>query len=337
MSIQQVSEIEIVKLTPPVTDASLPELLRHKGHPWIEDIQNRFDGAYANSCDRFFVAYAAGRAVANVWYTVSATDPRIGLLGHVFTRPDFRRQGIATRLMEAAVADFTAGGGTVLQLTTSNREAAVFYAKLRYEPIHLGPALDRTFRYMRGPIDAQAMIEKWFGPSSHTVRDLHVGDLSKYCLLYNVEYDTELKDWTQSIASGIECEFAFIDTITRIAKTGAVCCVMENSETIVGVGSLTRNAFAPQAHVGAVDFYMHPNFRLGAAELLKACLARAEASGLEIVYAMCVDDEKKRVFANLGFTKTQTLERHFRCDGRFLDCDLYMLQFTQNAPGTRPI
>ena len=53
---------------------------------------------------------------------------------------------------------------------------------------------------MRWPAGSNRLpIDAWLAPAECRIRPLAAEDLPKYCLLYNLEYATELKDWPQEI------------------------------------------------------------------------------------------------------------------------------------------
>ncbi len=140
---------DVVLVQPPVTGQELPLLLWHKGSPWVEDIQRRLEGKCAGSRDRFLVIYDGPRPAAHVWYTVAEADPTLGLLGHVYTRPDRRRQGGASRLLQAAWARFEREGGRAMQLFTYNPATVPFYQRLGFELVHTSRSAHAQDWYMR--------------------------------------------------------------------------------------------------------------------------------------------------------------------------------------------
>ncbi len=221
--------------------------------------------------------------------------------------------------------DFLGQGGAIMQLYTSEPFTVPYYARLGFEELYANQALHETDWYMRYPIHCQALIDDWFSPSACKIREIRGGDLSKYCLLLNLEYRTQLKDWAQGIGLGLECEFTFITSANRIAAGEGACCVLENGQTIVGISSLIRSGFAHQSHVAAVDCYVHPRFKARTKELIDACLSYRDALGVEIVYAMCVDEEKKQTFSAMGFTKKATLRNHYKIRDRHFDGTLYQI------------
>ncbi len=317
------SPIRIVPLDLPVDDRDLLALVWHKGSPWVEDIHRRLQGECAGSRDRFFVGYDGSRPVAMVWYTVSETEPRLALLGHVYTRPEHRRRGLATRLMETAMAEFARQGGVVVQLFTYNPETLPFYERLGFETLYASRAMHATDWYLRRPAGSTVLIDTWFAPRACRVRPLAAGDLPQYCLLYNLEHRTRLKDRAQEIGLGLEAELAFIHSLERSCQGRAACCVLDNGRTIVGIGSLAACGFPHQSHVGLVDYYTHPDFSESGGQLAESALAERRALGLEIVYALCVDDEKRQTFAALGFEHLARLPGHYRVGEELVAADLY--------------
>lgn len=314
----RIEQIEV-----PAADRSLLLLLWHKGSPWIEDIGRRLEGKCPGSLDRFWVACDGPVMAAQVWYTVSAADPRTGLLGHVFTRPEYRRRKLSTRLMAAAMERFAREGGRLMQLFTYNPDTLPFYERLGFETIRASRVAHAADWSMRSPVGAQGLLDEWFAGRTCRIRPLAPADLPQYCLLYNVEYQTRLKDRAQGIGLGLEAELSFITSMERIERGKAALCVLDNGQTIAGIGSLVCSDFPHQSHVGLVDCYTHPGFRAHAGELLEAALGATKQLGLEIVYALAVDEPKRDLFAATGFRHLGRLPRHYQADGQWMDCDLY--------------
>ncbi len=298
-------------------------LLSHKGSPWIDDIRRRAEGSYRESVDRYFVARSQAGLVGHVWYTAAAGRPRVGLLGHVYTRPECRRQGIARALMQSATADFTDSGGAVLLLFTSTPETLPLYEQLGFQQLYSQPVLHEMDWAMRHPAGSQSVVSELFAASAVRLRRLTAGDLAMYCLLYNLEYQTRLKDWAQSIGTGLESEWTFITLMERISRGQAVCWVAENEQTIVGIASMVRCGFAHQSHLAAIDCYTHSAFASAGQRLVEACLAGRGALGVEIVYALAADESKRSQFSGLAFAERAHLPGHYKIDGRRHDCWLF--------------
>ena len=153
------ASIRIECLPVPSADPALVQLLWHKGAPWVDDIRRRLAGECAGSVDRFFLAYDGPAMVAHVWYAAAQADPRIGLLGHVFTRPEYRRRGLAARLIEAALDRFRRDGGALMQLFTYAPETVPFYARLGFEQIYASQSAHAADWSMWSPPGARATVE----------------------------------------------------------------------------------------------------------------------------------------------------------------------------------
>jgi len=314
--------IEIRQLPVPDDGMDLVSLLWHKGSPWVEDLRRRILGKVPGAADHFFVAFDGNRMVATAWYTVSRKDSKLGLLGHIYTRPEYRRQGISARLVKAGMAHFHDHGGVIVQLFTSTPYTVPFYERLGYENVYANQAYHETDWYMRYPADSQDVLRSWFSSSPCRIRQLEGGDLPQYCLLYNLEHQSMLKDWAQSIGWGLEAEFAFINSLGRMSRGEGVCYVLENDRTIVGIASLMRLGFPHHAHVAATDFYVHPEFAAQTEDLVDVCLARCHELAAEFVYAMGVDENKRRALAGFGFQTKAVLPRHYKVGNQHFDCEL---------------
>ena len=157
--------IDIQIQTPPLATAAadrLSDFLRHKGSPWIEDIERRLAGTIAGATDYFYVARCEGQLVGHAWYTVANTDPRLGLVGHIFTHPDHRQQGIATRTLEQIMRNFQLRGGTLMQLFTSTPHSVPFYERLGFENLYAGRVYHDTDWYMCYRVDAASTLDELY-------------------------------------------------------------------------------------------------------------------------------------------------------------------------------
>jgi GNAT superfamily N-acetyltransferase len=113
--------------------AGLPERLHlflgHKGEPWLHDIRRRYAGSGPDLCA---LAWAGEAPAAHGWIAMDRACPTLGLVGHVFTQPEHRRQGLARRLLEALFAEFAGRGGRYLILGVDNPAAVELYAALGF-------------------------------------------------------------------------------------------------------------------------------------------------------------------------------------------------------------
>ena len=121
---------------PTALTEQLHGFLGHKGEPWLRDIRRRYQGTGTDLCA---VAWAGAVPAAHAWVGLDAASPILGLLGHVYTHPDHRRQGLARRLAEALLAESATHGGRYLILGVDNPAAAALYESLGFQTLN-GPS-----------------------------------------------------------------------------------------------------------------------------------------------------------------------------------------------------
>lgn len=102
-------------IIPPCPDRwpALSDLLDHKGAPWAEDIEKRFNGGVENAEDALAVIADGGRLLACACLNKCGD---VGVLGHVFTREQHRRRGYAHKLIKTLIGWFDMLGGKRLYL-----------------------------------------------------------------------------------------------------------------------------------------------------------------------------------------------------------------------------
>ena len=91
------------------------QLLVHKREHVLWHIAQCTAGPLDDLETRFYLGVIDGQAVGNI---MTVEHGGIGILGHVFTRPDQRRKGIASRIMTAQMQDFRERKGRALTLGT---------------------------------------------------------------------------------------------------------------------------------------------------------------------------------------------------------------------------
>lgn len=139
-------------------------LLGHKGELW------NWQNAQALRSEtglesRFYLLSLHGMPFANVC-TFSAGG--VGILGHVWTRPEFRRQGASTLLVQAAMGDFARRGGEALFLGTNpDGPAYEIYKRHGFADVSLGSG--RMAWYARGQ---EAFDSTWFAGGATRIEPL---------------------------------------------------------------------------------------------------------------------------------------------------------------------
>lgn len=131
----------IVAVDSPEADweGRITTLLAHKGAFWTGQVKQ----AYTGRCDALettcYIALVDDEPVSNI---MISKYKGAGLLGHVFTKPEWRRQGLASALMKAALKDFTARGGLALWLGTGYDSPAYhIYSGFKFRSVFPGSGL----------------------------------------------------------------------------------------------------------------------------------------------------------------------------------------------------
>src|SRR5438270_825842 len=98
-------ELGLVTVPDALLSPSVKDLLAHKGPDWQKHISAALAGETGALETRFYVGIVDGRPAANVM-TVERFG--IGILGHVYTRPEFRRMGICRAVITHQMDHFRA-------------------------------------------------------------------------------------------------------------------------------------------------------------------------------------------------------------------------------------
>ncbi|MBI5832126.1 MAG: hypothetical protein HZB16_07430 [Armatimonadetes bacterium] len=152
-------QAELVLVTAPqVPDAlAVRALLGHKGGVWEYHIDQALAGELEGLETRFYLALVGGRAVSNV---MTVESGGVGILGHVWTVPEQRRQGLCDAIFAVLQPHFLARGGRRLLLGTGY-DSPPYHIYLRHG---WRPILER-----RGFMDWQPVPTPAAGPPTRVV------------------------------------------------------------------------------------------------------------------------------------------------------------------------
>jgi GNAT superfamily N-acetyltransferase len=115
----------------------LCEFFGHKGWPYEDCIRDFLEHGSEGEREglewRFYLARADGRPVSNI---CTWEHRGIGILGHVYTRPEWRQKGLAKRLFALQMKDFAERDGREMYLNVMPGSVAHrLYRSLGYEDI----------------------------------------------------------------------------------------------------------------------------------------------------------------------------------------------------------
>jgi len=129
-------EYALIDAPDPDSIALLSDILKHKGKVWIDHLNNAMIGKYGELETRFYIAKSEGKIISTIMDTIYSG---VGIVSHVYTRPEYRRRGICTKLMQYMMDDFRNRGGYMLVLDTTFEGTAFWiYIKYGFKPLHYG-------------------------------------------------------------------------------------------------------------------------------------------------------------------------------------------------------
>jgi GNAT superfamily N-acetyltransferase len=212
---------------------------------------------------RFYLGVVFGEAVGNIM-TVECNG--IGILGHVFTRPDQRRKGIASRIMSFQMQDFRERGGRVLTLGTGFDSPAYWiYHSHGFRSIVEGSG---AMWYWQRP---EAEEELWQSPVAGTTapRWDHWPQINLLCIHPQGE---QLRHTARRLWGPRNFEGDFTKYLYDLDQEGSgiVGRVLENEAGIaVGWASIEDDPIWGE-RAGLLDLILHPTTWHAASDLLEA-------------------------------------------------------------------
>ena len=242
------------------------------------------------SFNPFFVGEIKNEVVGSINYTVPRDIQDVGVVGMVSTKPEHRRKGVASCLMQTLIKTFIERGGLALYLCVTNPIAFKLYQKCGFKP-YIGDGM----RYLLpGNENFDKTYLSFCGKA--TIRDAHWGDVARCAVLYNYPLPKWLiKDYPRKVFKDIRFESHFVKIMKNVEDNKGCFLVLENPQKrVVGSACLTEmNSFYEQ-HIKTLDFYIHPSYLNQAQDLIQAALKKAKESRTGIIQAyLAACDEKK--------------------------------------------
>jgi len=317
------AEIWLVRAPAPDWTERILPLLAHKGEPWLGAMRRALENGLGELNMSFFECVIGGQLCGNVTIADSLHRP-IGILQHVFTKPQHRQKGVAAALMAAACEDFRARGGQALYLATGNPVAAALYQRFGFRELgHDGVmrwTLEDTFE------------REYFRARHVEVRETRWSDWPLLAALYSVAEGWTLRSLFFGHYGPSFYEGPFLELMAAQEKG----LVKDNKVLTTEDGAVMGHAFLwPQKAYAddplMVDFFVHPTFCDQAGKLLAAL---SLPDGRKVQAAMDNDAvTRHKILAQAGFWREATLRNQFSYRGLWYDVSLYCRPW---VPSARP-
>jgi len=303
--------MSLVKLTAPQPEweERIIDFLRHKGEPWISQLQLILQEELPGLEVNFYLGLVAGEVAGNIM-TVEASSPRVGILSHVFTAPAHRRKGICGTLMETLTADFVSRGGRAMTLGTGYDSPAFhIYASFGFRSVaNAGRMI----------WEAQPdFIKDYFTTGPTMVRDIAWPHWALLDLLYTVEEGDFLRSVRFAQYRPASYEHLFTELRDLVAQPPAQSKVLaKDSGEVVGHATLLPDP-RWQNSVLLLDIFIHPNFYEAGSELLEAIEFPAHTKIQ--AYAEAAAERKIALLKARGLEEEAILRRQLAADGQPVD------------------
>lgn len=231
---------------------------------------------------KMFIADVDGKAVGT---TMVTRRGNIGYIHAVMVNPNFRRKGIATELMRAAIKDIQNRrmARAILQVLSANDAAKSLYQKLGFQKF------DATI-HLTANLDSLPNLEKVEGVQ---VRELQESDINA---VYNLIRSLNDPSWLRIY------DFKMNDLKTpvwsRIFRMGIVKdFVAVKDEKIVGYASLSCTTAKMACQITRLDVSPNEDAMGIEEELIKACVSYVKPLGT------------KRILVKVQLTRESLIEK----------------------------
>ncbi len=310
--------MDVVRVTCPdeeYRERILP-FLAHKGPEWQVPLRENLAAPLEGLAQHFYLGVVGDEIVGNASHVEGLARP-VALLQHVFARPERRRQGICSAIINTLMADFVARGGRASYLHTVYQSPAYYiYQSVGYVGYRDTGSMewfpDREFRtdyFLRRPATVRdtrwedwpllqalyAVEEGWY------LRSIHFGQWGRW------DYEAEYVYLRQQMGEGLIAQVKVL-----VADTGAV----------VGQAYLAREQRFRQSTC-RLDFFVHPNYYAEASALLDA-LDLDRAAKVQC-YVESTQPEKAELLEKRGFRLEAALPRQVQRGDEWLDVSIYAL------------
>ena len=299
--------------------------LEHKGEAWGRDIKERLEGKFINSCiDRYFVGEINGNIVSQMWYGLPRDGTGMAEFGHVYTEPECRGKGIASKLMEFLAADFQKSKGNALFCGTGNPHAAKIYRRNGFQNIEEGKETGAMVLIKSNYASNFSELEnKYFEPGLEinvlpaTRKEQFDVDKVFHC---STGLKTIAENWhTVFLASQVSSLRA---VLFKVEDGKGLATVAKNSKgNIVGYAYILSFGSLIEEKSKILDFIIHPNYLKNGIQILQETVEIGKKQGIENIrcYVSSRDKEKSAILLKAGFKEECSLSNYCFIDNNYFD------------------
>ena len=306
-------EVGVVHAPEPPLKDSIRELLKHKGGVWTWHVEKSMTEKLDDLETRYHIGLLGDTPITNV---MTVEYKGVGILGHVFTRPEHRRKGACQAIFQELMPRFRERGGRLLHLGTGfNSPAYWIYHSFGFRGLAEGSG---HMRYEAVP-NAEHDL---FLPAPATVTDVLWRHWPMMTALTSVKDGDYLRNISYQHFGPASFEGGFVDMRKSMETEPARfrCKLLQTPlGAVVGYAMVRPNPHW-RGMVNVVEFFVHPNFAAHAAELLQALPL---PPGKAQCFADSGSTEKVKALKECGFEHEAVLKGQITAGIDRLDVHVY--------------
>ena len=284
---------------------------------WLKAFRSRLERPWGNEVYGLAGAFVGGRCVGTTAYTISGRGQ--GILSGVFTDPEFRRQGIGTATLRAAVEAFRRYGARAVYLAAWAEWTRDMYRGVGFARV--GTMGERhAFKLTLDPAGEDGCL---FRPDQRTrIRPMEIGDQADLSALFNAQHACVVKHYERGCFLGSHFEPEFYALRDGVDRAGIRAIVLDGKETILGFGTVVPSPRRHEGHTGVLDLLVHPNYAGWTDEMIGRL---EDGCGLERLSVVLADseEEKRLAFERAGYRRIARFERQLKVGTAYYDLTMY--------------
>ena len=288
------AEIGVLLAPDPADPLGVGELLAHKPGDWGWHLQTALADGLDRCETRFYLAVMDGRAVSNVMVSESYG---VGILGHVFTRPEHRRKGLCQHVFDHLMPDFRSRGGLRLVLGTGFDSAPYWI----YHRNGFRPRIPNSGHMTYESRDDYADV--WYAPSPTTVASYDWRHWATLTQLLNDDFGQGLQALSLQAFGPVNFEGKGV-SLRRACEDGQADFQVLETATGAAVGLALQRCDPVWPGLWNLDLVGHPEFSDGLSDLIAALPAR---DGLTQAWLPAVAAARRAALEAHGFVCDATL------------------------------